>query len=365
MAVHDRILKWGSRLTSTAPFLALRLRRSACRKLAADRTAQAVPFLVSALASSDEELRSVAEEALRALDAPEAIEALRLGYLLTKQQAVLQILAELGCPVPEAVTLPTCQQGESASAPSPGEGAWQFRNSKDGTVLAFVPEGEFLAGKQGFPVHLPAYYLAFTCVTNAQYGRFLTERQPNPTKLAAWIGLSPSSPIRKEDDAYSVAPEKENLPAVWVTWKGAAAYCKWAGLRLPTELEWEKGARGVDGRQFPWGDEWDEGRPHLPTGERQLEHIAGVCAYPRARSPYGLYQMIGGVYEWCADWYEAAAYQRYAQGDLKPPLRGEHRILRGGPWRFGTPVHLRTEYRKSTVWRAGTLLCGFRCAKSL
>ena len=73
--------------------------------------------------------------------------------------------------------------------------------------------------------------------------------------------------------------------------------------------------------------------------------------------------MIGNVYEWCADWYEEDAYGRYARGDLGP-AHGEHRALRGGPWRFGTPAHLRTECRKSTVWRAGTLLCGFRCAKT-
>ena len=95
-----------------------------------------------------------------------------------------------------------------------------------------------------------------------------------------------------------------------------------------------------------------------------MEEITSVWAHPTACSPYGLYQMIGNVYEWCAGWYEETAYHRYAQGDLSPS-HGEHRVLRGGPWRFGTPVYLRTEYRKSTCWRAGTLLCGFRCAKDL
>ena len=160
-------------------------------------------------------------------------------------------------------------------------------------------------------------------------------------------------------------PGKAELPVERVTWNGALAYCKWADLRLPTELEWEKGARGVNGRLYPWGDEWEAGRPHPPEGKRKQEEITTVWAYPTARSPYGLYQMIGNVYERGADSYEEGAYQRYSKGNLRPPPHGEHKVLRGGPWRFGTPVHLRTEYRKSTVWRAGTPLCGFRCAKSL
>ncbi len=209
--------------------------------------------------------------------------------------------------------------------------------------------------------------MALACVTNAQYARFLTERRPDSSKLAGWINIQrQDAAIHKEDSIYKADPEKAELPVVWVTWNGAVAYCKWASLRLPTELEWEKGARGVDGRLYPWGDEWEVGRPSPSAGEQKQEEITSVWAYQTARSPYGLYQMIGNVYEWCADSYEKEAYQRYSKGDLRPPPQhGEHKVLRGGPWRFGTPVYLRTEYRKSTVWRAGTALCGFRCAKSL
>jgi formylglycine-generating enzyme required for sulfatase activity len=323
-----------------------------------------VPFLVSALANRDEDIRGIAEEGLKSLNTPGAIDTLLLGYVFTKEKLLRRILTGLGRTVPE-VAEPPPQPSESMLEAHPAEQVWRFENNRDGTLLAFVPEGDFFAGKEGFHVHLPPYYLALTCVTNAQYAQFLTERQPNPTKLATWINLRQSGAIYEEDGTYKADPEKTKLPVIWVTWEGATAYCKWAGLRFPSELEWEKGARGVDGRLYPWGDEWETGRPHPLSGEQKSEEITSVWAYPTACSPYGLYQMIGNVYEWCADWYEEGAYQRYSRGDLRPPLPGEHRVLRGGPWCFGAPAYLRTEYRKSTVWRAGTPLCGFRCAKSL
>ncbi len=365
MATQSKVLKWARQLNSKVPFFEGRIRPTACTKLAADKMAQAIPFLVSALVNSNEEVRRIAEDGLKSLNTSEAIEVLLLGHVFTKEDSVRQILTALGRDVAETAELPAHQPSEHAPALSPAEKVWRFRNSRDGTVLAFVPEGDFLAGKDGFRVHLHPYYLALTCVTNTQYARFLTERRPNSTKLASWINLRQTAAIYKEGSACEVDPEKADLPAVWITWEGAAAYCKWAGLRLPSELEWEKGAKGVDGRLYPWGDEWENGRSLPAVGERKPEEITSVWAHPTACSPYRLYQMIGNVYEWNADWYEQDAYQRYARGDLRPPRHGEHKVLRGGPWRFGTPVHLRTEYRKSTVWRAGTSLCGFRCAKSL
>jgi formylglycine-generating enzyme required for sulfatase activity len=365
MATQSKVLKWARQLNSKVPFFDGRIRPTACTKLAADKMAQAIPFLLSALANSNEEVRRIAEDGLKSLNTPESIEVLLLGCVFTRGDSVRRILTVLGRDVSEAAELPAHQPSEPAPALSPAEEAWRLRNSRDGTVLAFVPEGDFLAGKDRFCVHLHPYYLALACVTNAQYAQFLTKCSPNSTNLVSWINLRQSAAIHKKDHTYEVDPEKADLPVVWVTWEGAAAYCKWAHLRLPCELEWEKGARGVDGRLYPWGDEWGAGRP-LPTmGERKPEEITSVWAYPAARSPYGLYQMIGNIYEWSADWYEEDAYQRHAQGDLRPPWQGEHKVLRGGPWRFGTPTYLRTEYRKSTIWRTGTPLCGFRCAKSL
>lgn len=354
--------KWSSQLHTKSLFRGARVRRGACRKLAACKTAQVVPFLVSALANRDDEIRRIAKEALLALTDSVAIEALYLGYVFTKEPAVQRILNALGRHVPDGAEPLLPDRRESSPLPSPAEEVWQLRNSRDQTVLAFIPEGGFLSGKENVHVHLPAYYLAYSCVTNAQYARFLTEQQPSPSRLEAWISLQPAGAISKRANTYAPDPQKADFPAVWVTQEGAAAYCRWAGLRLPNELEWEKGARGVDGRQYPWGDEWEDGRPRPAAGERKPEEIASVWAHPSARSPYGLYQMIGNVYEWCSNPYEQTAHEHCANGNSAVQCECG-RVLRGGPWCFGTPAFLRTEYRKSTVWRAGTLLCGFRCAK--
>ncbi len=366
MVTQKNILKWAKQLNCKIPLFHPQINRAACLKLAADKTAQSVPFLISALANEDEEIRCTAQNALSSLNTPEAIDALLLGYVFTREDSLHQILTTLGHKVLEDVDLPILQSHESVDSLPLSEQAWRFQNNKDRTTLAFIPEGDFQAGQEGFCVHLPPYYLALACVTNAQYARFLTENHPNSQKLGSWINLKRSNAeIHKVDDTYEADSARAEFPVIWITGQGAEAYCKWANLRLPTELEWEKGARGVDGRIYPWGDEWETGRQLPPEGEQRSEEITSAWGHPTARSPYGLYQMIGNVYECCADIYEKEAYQRYAQNDLRPPTHGEHKVLRGGPWCFGTLAYLRTEDRKSTVWRAGTALCGFRCAKSL
>ncbi|MBW8040672.1 MAG: SUMF1/EgtB/PvdO family nonheme iron enzyme [Planctomycetes bacterium] len=367
MAKVSSIQKWVGQLNSRVPFVGKDIARSACQKLAADKGPLTVPFLVSALANKDQQIRTIAENALESLTDPDALDALALGYTFTQQESLHRILESLGRNVPVRPELSSVGQPSAvATVSGTAEQVWQFHNKRDETLLAFVPEGDFLAGREKFRVHLPAYYLALTCVTNTQYVKFLDRRCPDPAQLKKWINLKQCDAIYKENNTYKVHPDKAEFPVIWTTWEGAAAYSKWAGLKLPTELEWEKGARGVDGRLYPWGDEWEAGRPRAEEGtERKPEEITSVLSYPTGRSPYGLYQMIGNVYEWCLDWYQESAYQRYSQSDLKSPQKGEHKVLRGGPWCFGTPAHLRTEYRKSTVWRAGTPLCGFRCAKSL
>ncbi|MDD2767097.1 MAG: SUMF1/EgtB/PvdO family nonheme iron enzyme [Methylococcus sp.] len=225
-----------------------------------------------------------------------------------------------------------------------------LENEADGSWLAHIPAGEFLAGgaadgkgSDSFMVTLPGYYLGLYPVTNAQYRRFVESASYPPPENSFWH-----------------APEKSDHPVTHVSWVDAYSYCVWAGLRLPTELEWEKGARGTDGRKYPWGNDWNpllcrnSGYPDSGT--------TLVTAYPDGRSPYGLYHMAGNIWQWCSDWYDAEVYQRYRRGDLKRPGSGQHRVLRGGAWNYDYPGFFQCSNRFANDPLLRYPNCGFRVA---
>jgi len=251
---------------------------------------------------------------------------------------------------------------------------WLVENPTDGSLLLLVPGGKFLAGGKGsdegggepFPVELPPYYLAMHPVTNGQYARFLSQRRPGDSDLQKWILLDSDCFVRKSGSGYEGYGGKDDHPVVQVSWYGAEAYCQWAGLHLPSELEWEKGARGVDGREYPWGNEWDASKCRHDKNKGN-ETTCSVWSYPEGCSYWGHYQMSGNVWEWCADVYDSGAYGRYKRGDLTLPSGGTSasRVLRGGSWCYDSPDYFRCAYRDLTPPDARNHNYGFRFARTL
>ena len=164
-------------------------------------------------------------------------------------------------------------------------------NKKDGTILGLVPEGKFLAGKDKFPVNLPAFYLALHPVTNDQYKKFVNETGHRPPNMANY-----GDPIWK---GKKFPPEKSDHPVVCVSWDDAIAYCEWAGLRLPTELEWQLAAQGMDGRLWPWGAEFDSTRCNVG-----IDRPTAVDSYPTGVSPFGVMDLVGNIWQLTNDVYD-------------------------------------------------------------
>ena len=222
-------------------------------------------------------------------------------------------------------------------------------------AMVLIPMGDFLMGAEdGEPDARPPHRTEVSAFWIDQYevtnGRF---------RLCVEGGVcAPPKDRRSFDDSRMAQHPVSN-----VTWNQARAYCRWVGKRLPTEAEWEKAARGTDGRRYPWGNGDTAVKGWLR--ERALGHgangTAPVGSLPSAVSPYGVHDMVGNVWEWVNDWYAEDYYATAPSQDPQGPLRGSFRVLRGGDWSQGSS-ELRVSYRgwdEMTYW--GPTL-GFRCA---
>jgi len=235
--------------------------------------------------------------------------------------------------------------------------------------LVPVPAGEFLMGTDEWgsdesparAVTLPAFSIAVTETTNAQYHAFW---------LADGGASSRHTPLNFTDEDRVAAwtrtvAAKPDHPVVGVTWFDAAAYAAWLGMRLPTEAEWEKAARGTDGRLWSWGNAFD-GRIGTATLHANLLRDGStpmpVGRFVTGASPYGALDMIGNVREWTADWYSETYYRASGDIDPKGPATGTWRAVRGGSW-TDPPENGGVTRRYTQRPGVATSFTGFRVAR--
>lgn len=211
-----------------------------------------------------------------------------------------------------------------------------YVNPKDGASMVLIPAGEFLLGpdKKQPKVYLDAYYMYQTEVTVSQYRKF----------CEATKRVMPEEPSSKWQDTH---------PMVNVTWYDAKAYADWAGASLPTNAQWEKAARGGDGRLYPWGNDWPPPAKAVNIYDKAAQKMFGAEEEDRSSglivtyndgfaetspvgsftaNPYGVYDLAGNAWEWCADWYSGEYNNNVPAKNPIGPATGEERVLRGGCW---------------------------------
>jgi serine/threonine-protein kinase len=241
---------------------------------------------------------------------------------------------------------------------------WLRPAAVDGMEQVLIPAGEFVMGSEGgrdFPrhrVYLDAYWIDRTEISNAQYALCVTAGACTPPN-------STSSATRPD---YFGNAEFANYPVIQVNWAQANAYCQWAGRSLPSEAQWEKAARGLDERRYPWGNNRLD-RESINFGNGYGDTVA-VDALPDDWSYFAVWMMGGNISEWVADWYSASYYtDSTPRGGVSEnpagPDSGSSRITRGSAWNSSDAPSsgARVDLRYSTAANFQTNNIGFRCAE--
>ncbi|MBI4730824.1 MAG: SUMF1/EgtB/PvdO family nonheme iron enzyme [Chloroflexi bacterium] len=290
----------------------------------------------------------------------------RTLFLLVLVLTVLSACGTAPQPTPGPTLTPTVLPADTPApsdtpaatltpTPTLGVGSSQA-SSADGMLLVYVPEGAFLMGSgEGYsdekPVHmvnLSAFWVDQTEVTNGMYA------------LCVVAGVC-TQPLRKSSnliDYYYGFEEYTDYPVIFISWQDASNYCAWAGRRLPTEAEWEKAARGTDGRSYPWGSTLPD--ETLANFDHNLDDVTRVGSYLTGASPYGALDLAGNVSEWTADWYGEEYYASSPESNPPGPETGERRVVRGGSW-TGNDRGVWSFHRSIRLPDSPAFDIGFRC----
>jgi len=257
----------------------------------------------------------------------------------------------------------------AVAAPSAGSTAGSPANERQGEMIA-IPACDFTMGgtdanafdneKPVGKVFVAAFHMGKYEVTNAQFAAFLNANGGRTKDDSGddWVDVHHSDfQLAQEGRQWKPKVGKEHHPVVDVTWFGATAYAQWAGARLPTEAEWEKAARGTDGRTYPWGSKWDPSKGNF-TGQ-----TAAVGTFPGDKSPYGCMDMGGNVCEWVSSQYRPYPYR---SDDGREDLNDKtaRRVIRGGDVNYDGGQLARAAYRSRLEPAHGYGVLGFRLART-
>jgi serine/threonine-protein kinase len=241
-----------------------------------------------------------------------------------------------------------------------------------GISMRFVPKGEFTMGsndgadeeKPAHTVNLDGFYMDKYEVTNASYKACVEAGGCEP----------PKADYSQTRSSYYGDSKFDNYPVIHVNWYQAKMYCQWRSARLPTEAEWEKAARGTDGRMYPWGNEFNgnivnfcDARCSLDWANKGFndgyEDTAPVGSYEGGVSPYGIYDMAGNVSEWVNSQFQIYPYRADDGRESAELTMGNARVLRGGAHEH-QPGFLRSSFRSAGDPSGVGISLGFRCAKN-
>ncbi|MEM9367584.1 MAG: formylglycine-generating enzyme family protein [Planctomycetota bacterium] len=250
-------------------------------------------------------------------------------------------------------------------------------NKATGTPMARIPAGPFMMGSDSGSefekpvrnVRLDAFELDITPVTNEQFEAFVkqTGYQTEAEKLGSAWGYQNGEYQQIEGCCWRMYAGDQRLdhPVVLVSWNDAIAFADWVGKRLPTEAEWEKAAHGtLPGSTYPWGDsEPDGSQCNFANPPTDVPPTKSVKHFPA--NGYGLFDLVGNVWQWCSDWYADDSYLTSALSNPTGPKQGTHRVRRGGSWNVIQAFRLRAANRGAFGPSQAAPNVGFRCARSV